>query len=90
MALHEMDAVAEETPVSAVRLWVTRIVIGLLVLAVLAGIGYGIKKLFSGGATQKKQITTVKNLRRKHQKSSLKRRLKNRNPSRWRHRLRRT
>jgi periplasmic protein TonB len=60
MALHEMDAVAEETPVSAVRLWVTRIVIGLLVLAVLAGIGYGIKKLFSGGATQKKQITTVK------------------------------
>jgi outer membrane biosynthesis protein TonB len=60
MALHEMDAVTEETPLSAMRLWVTRIVIAVLVLAVLAGIGYGIKKLFSGGATQKKQITTVK------------------------------
>jgi len=60
MALHEMDAVAEETPVSATRLWTTRIVIALLVLAVLAGAAYGIKKLFSGGATHKKQITTVK------------------------------
>ncbi|WP_047516944.1 TonB C-terminal domain-containing protein [Methylophilus sp. Q8] len=60
MALHEMDAVAEETPVPNVRLWTTRIVIALLVLAVLAGAAYGIKKLFSGGATHKKQITTVK------------------------------
>ena len=60
MALHEMDAVTEEAPVSAARLWTTRIVIAVLVLAVLAGIGYGIKKLFSGGATHKKQITTVK------------------------------
>lgn len=60
MALHDMDAVADETPVSATRLWATRIVVALLVLAVLAGIGYGIKKLFSGGPTQKKQITTVK------------------------------
>jgi len=60
MALHDMDAVAEETPVSATRLWTTRVVVVLLVLAVLAGIGYGIKKLFSGGPAQKKQITTVK------------------------------
>ncbi|WP_124552797.1 TonB C-terminal domain-containing protein [Methylophilus methylotrophus] len=60
MVLHETDAMAEETPVSATRLWTTRILIALLVLAVLAGIGYGIKKLFSGGAPQKKQITTVK------------------------------
>jgi periplasmic protein TonB len=60
MVLHEMDAVAEEVPVSAARLWTTRIVVAVLVLAVLAGIGYGIKKLFSGGATHKKQITTVK------------------------------
>lgn len=60
MALHDMDAVAEETPDSATRLWTTRVVVALLVLAVLAGIGYGIKKLFSGGPTQKKQITTVK------------------------------
>ncbi|HCU85098.1 MAG TPA: TonB-dependent receptor, partial [Methylophilus sp.] len=60
MALHEMDAVADETPVPTARLWTTRIVIALLVLAVLAGAVYGIKKLFSGGATHKKQITTVK------------------------------
>lgn len=60
MALHDMDAVAEETPDSATRLWTTRVVVALLMLAVLAGIGYGIKKLFSGGPAQKKQITTVK------------------------------
>lgn len=60
MVLHETDAMAEETPVSATRLWAIRVLIALLVLAVLAGIGYGIKKLFSGGASQKKQITTVK------------------------------
>jgi outer membrane biosynthesis protein TonB len=60
MASYEMDATTEEAPVSAARLWATRIVIAVLVLAVLAGIGYGMKKLFSGGATHKKQITTVK------------------------------
>lgn len=60
MAIHDMDSVTEDTPGSAARVWITRALIGLLLLAVLAGIGYGIKKLFSGGPAQKKQITTVK------------------------------
>lgn len=60
MTVQEIDAMAEEAPVSATRLWVTRFVIALVVIAVLAGIAYGIKKMFSGGTTQKKQITTVK------------------------------
>lgn len=60
MALDNIDVMADEVPVSGVRLWTKRLLIALLILALLAGIGYGIKKLFSGGATQKKQITTVK------------------------------
>lgn len=60
MALDNIDVMADDVPVSGVRLWTKRLLIVLLVLAVLAGIGYGIKKLFSGGPTQKKQITTVK------------------------------
>lgn len=54
------DNLSTDTPVHLARLWATRILIAVLVLAVLAGIAYGIKKLFSGGPTQKKQITTVK------------------------------
>lgn len=60
MALDNINVMADEVPVSGVRLWTKRLLVALLVVAVLAGIGYGIKKLFSGGATQKKQITTVK------------------------------
>ena len=60
MALDNIDVMADEVPVSGVRLWTKRLLVALLVVALLAGIGYGIKKLFSGGATQKKQITTVK------------------------------
>lgn len=60
MAAPEIDAIADEGQVSATRLWTTRILIALLLLALLVGIGYGIKKMFSGGATHKKQITTVK------------------------------
>lgn len=60
MALDNIDVMADEVPVSGVRLWTKRLLVALLILALLAGIGYGIKKLFSGGATQKKQITTVK------------------------------
>lgn len=41
-------------------LWIKRIAIALVVLLVLAGIAYGIKKLMSGGAPHKKQITTIK------------------------------
>lgn len=60
MAAPEIDALADEGQVSATRLWTTRILIALVLLALLVGIGYGIKKMFSGGATHKKQITTVK------------------------------
>lgn len=60
MADTQFDLQTEEPPVSASRLWLTRVLIALLVLAVLGAIGYGIKKLFSGGAPHKKQITTVK------------------------------
>lgn len=60
MALQEMDLMADQEQVSAARVWVTRIGVLLLILAVLAGIGYGIKKLLGGGPTHKKQITTVK------------------------------
>lgn len=60
MALDNIDVMADDVPVSGMRLWTKRLLIVLLVLAVLAGIGYGIKKLLSGGPTQKKQITTVK------------------------------
>jgi hypothetical protein len=54
------DNLSTDTQVQPARLWATRILIVVLVLAVLVGIAYGIKKLFSGGPTQKKQITTVK------------------------------
>lgn len=60
MAAPEIDALADEGQVSTTRLWTTRILIALMLLALLVGIGYGIKKMFSGGATHKKQITTVK------------------------------
>lgn len=59
MASQEMDVTSGQEP-SAAGMWIKRIAIALLVLAVLAGIGYGLKKLFAGGATHKKQITTVK------------------------------
>jgi periplasmic protein TonB len=60
MDLQEMDSMGDPVQASAARIWITRIAILLLILAVLAGIGYGIKKLLGGGPTHKKQITTVK------------------------------
>lgn len=60
MALQEMDPMADQEQVPAARVWITRIALLLLILAILAGIGYGIKKLLGGGPTHKKQITTVK------------------------------
>jgi periplasmic protein TonB len=60
MASHELDSMSEPLPPSAARVWLTRIAIVLLLLAVLIAIGYGFKKLFSGGQPHKKQITTVK------------------------------
>lgn len=60
MALQEMDPMADQEQAPAVRVWITRISVLLLILAILAGIGYGIKKLLGGGPTHKRQITTVK------------------------------
>ena len=61
MAMNETAMMDDDVqPVPATRVWMTRVLVAALVLAVLAGIGYGIKKLFSGGPAQKKQITTVK------------------------------
>jgi outer membrane biosynthesis protein TonB len=60
MALQEMEPMADQEQVPAARVWITRIALLLLILAILAGIGYGIKKLLGGGPTHKKQITTVK------------------------------
>jgi periplasmic protein TonB len=50
----------DEDSESKLAVWVKRIVIGLVVLAVLGGLGYGIKSLMSGGVTAKKQVTTIK------------------------------
>jgi outer membrane biosynthesis protein TonB len=48
-----------ETP-SQAALWTKRIVIILLVLLVLVGIGYGVKKMMSGGSDHpKKKITPI-------------------------------
>jgi periplasmic protein TonB len=60
MALHELDSIAQPAAPSAARVWLKRVAIVLLVVVVLAALGYGFKKLFSGGQPHKKQITTVK------------------------------
>ena len=44
---------------SKASIWLKRILIALVVLGVLGGMGYGIKSLMSGGAPQKKQVTTM-------------------------------
>ncbi len=50
----------DENQESSLAIWLKRILISLVALAVLGGIGYGIKSLMSGGAPQKKQVTTIK------------------------------
>ncbi len=50
----------DESQESSLTAWLKRILIGLVVLAILGGIGYGIQSLMSGGAQQKKQVTTIK------------------------------
>ncbi|HEY0907349.1 MAG TPA: TonB C-terminal domain-containing protein, partial [Methylophilus sp.] len=45
---------------SAMTVWGKRILMTLLLLSLLALVGYGLKKLLSGGAPHKRQITTVK------------------------------
>ena len=49
-----------ELPESQAKVWLKRLAMAALVMALLAGIGYGIKKMMSGGAPHKKQITTIK------------------------------
>jgi periplasmic protein TonB len=60
MDLQDLNATSDQVQVSTARVWITRMAIALLILAILTGIGYGIKKLLGGGPTHKKQITTVK------------------------------
>ncbi|KQT33945.1 MULTISPECIES: TonB C-terminal domain-containing protein [unclassified Methylophilus] len=60
MDLQDLNVTSDQVQVSTARVWITRMAIALLILAILTGIGYGIKKLLGGGPTHKKQITTVK------------------------------
>jgi periplasmic protein TonB len=60
MDLQDLNVTSDQVQVSTARVWITRMAIALLILALLTGIGYGIKKLLGGGPTHKKQITTVK------------------------------
>lgn len=50
----------DEDDESLVRIWLKRIAIALVIIVVLASIGYGISTLMSGGSTMKKQVTTIK------------------------------
>lgn len=54
------DPVLDEDSESQTSVWIKRIAIALVILLVLGGIGYGIKKLMSGGSPHKKQVTTIK------------------------------
>ena len=54
------DPLLDEDAESQTSVWLKRIAIVLVSLLVLAAIGYGIKKLMSGGdAHPKKKITTI-------------------------------
>ena len=53
-------AVYDDEADSKVSTWLKRILIALVALSLLGGIAYGIKSLMSGGAPQKKQVTTIK------------------------------
>ncbi len=54
------DPMLDEDNESQTSVWIKRIATVLVVLLVLGGIGYGIKKLMSGGSPHKKQVTTIK------------------------------
>ena len=49
----------DDAPESQLGIWLKRIVLIAVVLAILGGIGYGINSLMSGGAPAKKQVTTA-------------------------------
>ena len=54
------DPLLDEESPSQTSVWLKRIVIALLALVILGGIGYGIKKLLSGGDSHpKKKMTTI-------------------------------
>ena len=53
-------AVYDDDIESKASIWLKRVLILLVVLSLIGGIGYGIKSLMSGGAPQKKQVTTIK------------------------------
>lgn len=53
-------AVFDDEVESTVSVWLKRMLMALVALSLLGGIGYGIKSLMSGGAPQKKQVTTIK------------------------------
>ena len=54
------DPLLDENAESQASVWLKRIAIVLLGLLVLAALGYGIKKLMSGGDSHpKKKITTI-------------------------------
>jgi len=50
----------DDEPESQIAVWVKRILLILVGLAILGGIGYGIMSLMSGSAPAKKQVTTIK------------------------------
>lgn len=54
------DSMLDEEEPSNGNVWVKRIAIALIVLLAIFAIGYGIKKLMSGGPAHKKQVTTIK------------------------------
>ena len=53
-------AVYDDESESKASIWLKRALVALVAIGVLVGIGYGIKSLMSGGAPQKKQVTTIK------------------------------
>ncbi|MES2579529.1 MAG: TonB C-terminal domain-containing protein [Pseudomonadota bacterium] len=50
----------DDEPESKSAVWLKRVVMILVGFSVLAGIGYGLNSLMSGGAPMKKQVTTIK------------------------------
>ena len=54
------DPILDEDTESQSSVWMKRIALVLVIFMVLGVIGYGLKKLMTGGSTQKKQVTTIK------------------------------
>lgn len=54
------DLMQDDELTSPAKAWLKRVALLLVALLVLGAIGYGLKQLMSGGAPQKKHITTIK------------------------------